>query len=155
MSMEVGSPITVVSPRTGEVLSLDAPLEDLGGFLADVREHESLLKEAKNVVNGEVLQRMEKEGLYTLRAGPLELRGGSPFTTEYDGAGLRDALLALVDEDVISAAAVDRAVEVVVSYKPQARGINALRALGGRVAEVVAEFSSVVEKQRYVSVKRA
>jgi hypothetical protein len=155
MSMEVGRPFTVVSPRTGEVIGLDAPIQDLGGWLADVREQESLLREAKSAVQSEVLARMDKDRRWTVHAGGYKLESSSAEPTEgYDELALRSALLDLVDEGELTVEAVDRAVEVVVTYKAKKAGIAALKKGGGRVAEIVAEHARLVEKRRYVTVTR-
>ena len=156
MSTEVGQPITVVSPRTGEVLNLDAPTEDLGGYLADVRETESMLREAKRLVTCELVSRFDQAAKWTVHAGGLKLSAPSPAPTEeFDAPALRDALLELVDQGLLSVEAVDAAVETVVSYKARKGGINALRKLGGKVAETTAAHCTETVKERYVSVGRA
>lgn len=148
---------TAVNPRTGEVLSLDAPTSDLGAWLADLRDHEQLVRDMKALVTGEVLARMDRQGLWTLEdvETGIRLRGASPAPVEeFDAPALRDALLELVDEGVLEAAAVDRAIEVVVEYKPRKAGLAALRKLGGRVAAAVDAHARQVEKRRYVNVER-
>jgi hypothetical protein len=148
--------IQLVNPSTGEVVELDGPTESLAEFLADMREHESLCREAKKLVTREVVSRMDKSATWTLHVAGLKLSAASPAPTEeFDGPELKEALHALVEEGVLSIEAVDAAVETVVSYKPRKAGINALRKLGGRVAEVIAEHCREVEKDRYVSVGRS
>lgn len=156
MSVEVGQPITVVSPRTGEVIALDAPTEDLGGYLADVREFESLIREAKALVGREIMDRMRKQAKWTIEAGGLKLTAPRKDTEEeWDGAVLREALCEFVDRDELAIAAVDAAVEVVVEYKVKKAGINALRGVGGEVGAAVDSLAREVPKTRYVSVSRA
>lgn len=153
---DLDRPITVVSPRTGEVLTLDASTEDLGGYLADIREHESLLREGKNLVGGELVRRMDEGACWTLHTGGLKLSAPSPAPAiEYDELALRESLLQLADEGVISVEAVDRAVEPVVTYRARKSGINALQKLGGRVAAVIDAHANEVSKTRYVKVERA
>lgn len=148
--------IQLVNPSTGELVELDGPTEALAEFLADMREHESLCREAKKLVTREVVSRMDRQAAWTIRAAGLKLSAASPQPTEeFDGPELKEALHALVEEGVISIEAVDAAVETVVTYKPRKAGIVALRKLGGRVAEVVDAHSREVEKERYVSVSRA
>lgn len=156
MSTEaVGQPITVVSPRTGEVLSLDSPTEDLGTYLADVREFESLLKEAKGVVGRELLERMRKQACWTIHAGGLKLSAPASDTEEqFDGAALREALLELVDRGELAIEAVDAAVEVVTDYKVKRAGVNALRKRDD-TRTIVDAYATEVPKQRYVKVERA
>lgn len=148
--------VQLVNPSTGELLTLDSPTEDLGRFLADMREHESLCREAKRAITREVVARMDKGATWTLHVEGLKLSSQSPAPVEeFDGPALHEALQFLVDEDVIGVEALDAAVETVISYKPRKAGINALRKLGGRVADVVDEHRTVIDKDRYVSVSRA
>lgn len=73
---------------------------------------------------------------------------------EWDALAARSELLELVDEGVLGIEAVDAAFEPVVTYKPRKAGINALKKLGGRVAEILASHSHEVERERYVTVSR-
>lgn len=156
MSTEVGHPITVVSPRTGEVLALDAETEDLAGYLADVREHESLLREAKNIVQRELLRRFDHAKQWTVRVPKYKLSAPRPKPEEsWDGGALRDALLPLVDSGELPIEALDAAVEVVIDHKVKKVGINALRDGGGEAAAIVNRLVETSEKERKVSVSRA
>lgn len=155
-STDLTRPIEVMNPTTGEVLTLAAPTDDLGGFLADVREFKELLRESERVVSQELLFRMDKGAAWTLHGRGLKISGDSPAPVEaWDGAELRTALLELVDDGVLAVEAVDAAVETVVTYKPRKAGINALRKLGGRVGEVVDGLAVKAEKTRSVRVTRA
>ena len=155
MTETVGSPITVVSPRTGEVLSLSSPLEDLGGLLLDIREHEFLLREMKNVVQQEIVKRMDFEAKGTLHAGGLKFQAPSAAPVEaWDAAELRAALLPFVDHGVISITAVDAAVEQVITWKAKKAGINALRKQGGEIEMVIDQLMRVEDRPRKVSVVR-
>jgi hypothetical protein len=150
--------IQLVNPSTGELVELDGPTETLAHFLADMREHESLCKEAKALVNREMLNRLDRQAKWTLYVGDLKLSSPSKEqeeVEEFDGPALHEALYALVDEGLITVEAADAAVETVTSYVPKKAGIKQLRKLGGRVAEVVAEHATKVPKSRYVSVGRA
>lgn len=157
MSTELDTPFTVVSPRTGEVLTLDAPLDDLGQWLDDVREVEGRIKDEKRAVQDELLRRFDKQALHTHHlAGGLKLSSPSPVpAVEYDALEMRTALLELVDADVLAIEAVDRAIEPITEYKPRKTGINALLKLGGRVAEIVREHTREIERARYVKVERS
>ena len=157
MSTELDTqPITVVSPRTGEVLELDSSTEDLAGYLADVREYESLLREAKNLVQRELLHRMDRAAKWTERVPKYKLSAPSPKPEEqWDGATLRARLLELVDTGALAIEAVDAAVETVVSFKIRKAGVNALRAQDGAAARIVDELVTTVEKDRRVTVTRA
>lgn len=156
MSTEIGDAITVVSPRTGEVIDLAAPDADLAGFLVDVREHESLLREAKNIVQRELPRRMDHAKKWTVHVPGFKLTGQSPKPEEsWDGLDLRQALSPLVDRGDLSVEALDAAVETIVDYKVHKRGINALRAGGGEAAEIVDRLVQRSDPDRRVSVGRA
>ena len=156
MSTDVDRAVQFANPITGEVLTLASPDRDLGSYLADLRDFESVLREHKRIVTRELLERFDKQASWTHRFEGLKLTSSSPAPVEeWDGAELREALLALVDEGVLAIEAVDAAVETIVSYKPRKTGINALRKLGGRVNEIVESLKSEVEKDRYVSVTRS
>lgn len=150
------SSFTLMNPATGEVVALDGPTEDLGQFLADLREHESMWREAKKLVTRELVARMDKSASWTLHVNGLKLSTQSPAPSEeFNGPELREALLDLVDEGVVTIEAVDAAVETVVTYKPRKAGINALRKLGGRVVDAINAHRTETEKDRYISVGRA
>lgn len=148
------TPMQVVSP-SGEVLSLDSPTEDLATWLAEVREHESLLRETKRAVTQELLARMDKLAHWTINAAGLKLTGQSPAVVEeWDGAELRTALLELFDNGTLSIEAVDAAVEQVTTWKPKKAGINALRKLP-HVAPIIEGLRQEREPDRRVTVSRS
>jgi hypothetical protein len=144
----------VLHPMTGELLELaHAQTDDLGRFLADVRDYESRLKEAKSLVSREVLRRQDMAATWTTHTDGYTLKGSSPAAgEEWDELALRESLWELVDQGVISEEAAGAAVETVVTYKVRASGVGALRKLGGRVAETVNQHATPVEKTRYVTV---
>ena len=155
MSTEL-EPRTVVHPLTGEVLSLDLPDAELALALDGVRILEGELRDVKSALGRELLARMDASASWTLHlpgVGKVTAPSPKPLI-EYDGPGLREALLALADEGWITLDAVDAAVEVVVTCEPRARGITALLCLGHPVAETVAAFGMETPRARYVSVKR-
>ena len=157
MTTELDRPVTVVNPRTGEALTLDAPDTDLGRYLIDIREFESILREHKRLVNRELLSRLDHARKWTRTLPGMKLTAPSSRPPEeWDGAELRERLLEFVDRGELSVEAVDAAVEVVVSHKVKKVGINALRAGGGAVAAAVDALASTPEQfDRYVSVKLA
>jgi hypothetical protein len=145
----------LVNPATGEPLSLDSPSPELGRYLADLREFESVLREFKRLVSRELLSRMDREASWTLRADELKIVGQSPAPSEeWDGAELRQALLEHVDAGRLSVEAVDAAVETIISYKTRKAGITALRKLGGPIAETVNGLARTAERERRVTVSR-
>lgn len=153
---DVERAVQFANPLSGEVLTLASPSDDLGRYLADLREFESVLREHKKMVTRELLGRMDKQASWTQHFAGLKLTGQSPQPgEEWDGAELREALLKLVDEGKLSIEAVDAAVETVVSYNVKKAGVNKLRKVGGVVASTVDGLVRPVERERRVSVSRA
>jgi hypothetical protein len=146
----------VIHPFTGETFDLSvSTTDDLASFLTEVREYESRLKEAKRIVTDETLRRLDERASWTLRTPDYTLKAPSPAPgEEWDEIALRSDLWQLVDDGVITEDAAGAAVETVVSYKVKTAGVNALRKLGGRVAETVNRHCREVEKRRYVTVTR-
>jgi hypothetical protein len=156
MSTDLSQPVTIVNPTTGEALTLESSTEDLGRYLADVREAESLLREATNYVSAEILQRQDAAASWTTHVNGLTLTGASPAPSEeFDELALRESLWQLVDEGVITVEAADNAVETVVTYRVRKAGITALRKLGGRVADAINQHATEVPKRRSVRVERS
>lgn len=156
MSTELTQPITVTNPITGEVLELSAPTPDLAQFIADVRDAESMLGEAKRYVSAEIIARLDKGASRKQRLeNGLEISAPSPQPLEeFDAAGLHEALQQLAIEGVIYETVASEAVVPVIEYKVQRRVVNGLRKLGGRVEETINRFVTKVEKDRYVKVTR-
>ena len=99
MSTEL-DPRTVVHPLTGEVLSLDLPDAELALALDGVRILEGELRDVKSALGRELLARMDASASWTLHlpgVGKVTAPSPKPLI-EYDGPGLREALLALADE---------------------------------------------------------
>lgn len=141
-------------PLTGELLTLDSPTEDLASYMIDLRDFELTLREHKQMVNRELLSRMDRQARWTLPAGDYKLSAPSPEPSqEFDGAELYDVLCALVEEGEITMDAVNAAVEIQHTYKVRAAGVKALRKLDG-VREVIDRHATPVEKARYVKVSR-
>lgn len=147
--------VQFANPLTGEVLCLTSPSLELGRYLADIREFESVIREHKRMVSRELLARMDKSASWTMRLEGVTITGQSPAPAEeWDGAELREALLALVDDGLLTIEAVDAAVETVVTFKARKAGISALRKLGGEVAGVVNRLCRSEERERRVTVSR-
>lgn len=150
---QIGRPM-LLNPATKEVFDLTAPTETLAEWMDATKQLQDDIKEQRAVVTQELLSRMDRACNWTQAAGELKVSAPSPAPTEeWDGAELRTALLELADRGVLDVAAVDAAVETVVTYKPRKAGINQLRRAGGEVAEVVDSLARTVEKPRYVSVR--
>jgi hypothetical protein len=145
----------LVHPATGEILSLDADTADLARWLVEARELDEAMRAEKKRVVAELLARMDREASYTLRAGDLEIKGDGPAPPdEYDAQPLREALTEYVEAEVISIDALDRAVEIVPTYKPRANGLKALLRQGGDLARTIEAHRHPKENHdRRVSVK--
>lgn len=145
-------PAPPVDPLTGELCPLDGPTDALGTFLADVREIESRLREAKAVVTAELLARMDREGTWTVRVPGMKITGEAPGRVEYDVEKLRTVVDELVAEGTISQEAAGRAVESRVVWVAHARGVTALRKLGGHVTAALDLCVRPVDRPRRVTV---
>lgn len=143
----------VLNPATGELVPLDSPTDVLAQYLAGVREFEDGLRSAKRQVADELLQRMDHEGTWTVHLPGITVEGDGPGRVMYDAEELHRRLDDLVDHGHISAAARDKAVEVVTTYKAKAAGVKALHKLGDEVAEAIDACSHPSEKPRQVRVK--
>lgn len=144
----------IVNPQTGEEITPNSPPEDIGQLLVALKEHGEALNAVKRDVSRWFIDHLDRQACWSLSVPGFKLSAPSPQPVEeFDGPALREALLDLVDEGVLSIEAVDKAVETVVTYEPRRRGIGALRKRGGRVAAVVDAHAREVEKNRYVSVK--
>lgn len=144
----------VLNPRTGEVVDLTADTAELAAYLADVRQWErDFLRGCKRAVELELIRRMDRDAKYTLRAGGLEITGDGPGRVKYEEEVLRAQLRPLVQQDIISQDAMNAAVKEVVTYQVMARGVNALKKLGGPVAEAVAAATRLSDDPRRVQVK--
>jgi len=147
--------VEVVHPATGELLTHGSPDEDLASALEVIREAEHDLADAKRVISGWLLERMDHEASWTRRGGAFKLQSVAPHpVTEYDGEALRRLLDEAVEAGAISEAARDGAVSVELSYKVHAAGVGALLRLGGELAEQVRACGQDVERRRYVRVTR-
>lgn len=121
------------NPMTGEIVSLDAPTPDIARLIADIRELESRLREAKALAGREILNRMDKQASWTLRGDDWEVVGESPAAgvdKEWDGEGLWEWLVSLEEGGELDIEAVKAAVEVVETFNVKQAGVNALRKAG-------------------------
>jgi len=153
---ETADTVRLFLPSTGEELQLaSAPTDQLAEMRAYIRDLEEDLRLAKQALDAEVIARFDREAVWSWRGNGYTLKAPSPMPQiEFDAEQLRGRLEELVAEGLLSMAAVDAAVEVVTSFKPRVAGINALRKLGGAVAEAVAECSTEVDRPRRVSLGR-
>lgn len=155
MSTEIEPIPSFTNPLTGEIVPLKAPDLDLAVFLHDLKVHQSQLRELAKIVQRELLDRQDFRAKWTTHVPGFEIKGDRQKDEEsWDGAELREALLAFVDQGVLSIEAVDGAVETVVSFKVKKLGLNSLRSLGGEIAETIDRLRTVVPRDRRVNVSR-
>lgn len=150
----------ILNPSTGALVPLDAGTDELAGLVDALEDLRNQAAEARASVERELLDRMDRRGKWTADVGGWRLESSSPNagTVGYDGERLRRDLLQLVREGVIDREAVDEAVERVRPapvLKVRKRGVDALRKLGGKVADAVrdAEIESAPPPRR-VKVRR-
>ncbi len=121
--------LTVINPVQGEALDLATASEDrLGQLLLDVREHESRLRELKQLVSEELHARWDKSRVWTTHTeSGLTLTGKSDApVVVWDALELQNVLYDLKAEGVLDQDAIDRTIETRIEYKVLARGVNAL-----------------------------
>lgn len=150
-------PRQLFDPLHGEVLDLASVTpERLAQLLIEMADVESKFREVRGVVHDELVARMDRDRSWTLHLeGGVKLSAPSDAPkVEWDVEGVIEELDKLVNEGVLSESAREKAIDVVVTRKLRAVGINAL--LKSRVfAERLEPFRREVEAPRRVSVKRA
>lgn len=145
----------LVHPFTGEVIPLDAPTDLLGKALDEQRAVEAEERTFKRALMDEIISRMDKEGTWTYNpeGAEVKLTAPSPGRTVYvEPECLRSDLLQLANKGVISKEAAERAVTTEVVYKPVAQQLKNLAKLGGKVKEVIDQYTRPDESSRSVTV---
>lgn len=139
-------PGVIVVPGSGEILNLaDLDENTLGRLLQAVKDHADQLAGLKKRVTAEVVDRMDRSAKWTLHVGGLKLTSKAPGGTFYNADLLAADLQPLVDADVITMEAKEAAVEPVTELKARKKGINALRKLGGKVAQAIDRAETPVD----------
>lgn len=147
----------VGNPATGEIIDLSGPTDQLAKTLSEVRILEQQLRVFKDHVAREITARLDVENTRSATVGGWKVTATAPVVWETDLEPLREKLVALVGDGVLSMRAVEDAVERVVGYKAHRKGLKMLRTHpDARVREVVAEHDrEVANAQRRVSVSEA
>lgn len=148
--------VHVQVPGTGELIPYDAPSPVLADAIDRIRTLERQLAEARAEIGRELIDRMDRNGEWTMHLGTLDATAPSPaaaFTDEWDVEALLDALAFLVSDNLITEAAAKRALKVETVWKPQKRGLDALRKLGPDVAARIDACLTRAPRERRVSVK--
>lgn len=131
--LDLITPQGVMNPDTGELVALaDLPTPALARVLGLVQhsidQHLNALYEAKRLLGGEMIERMDRQGEWTVHAPGVEVRAPSPSagTVEWDAEKLERLLDELVEEGVIDRAGKQRAIQQEIVLKVDKRGVNAL-----------------------------
>lgn len=118
MSELTTTPTTELAhPLTAELVSLDAPIEELAEFLDEAGEQHRRLGEFERVLNAEVLRRMDADLTWTSTVGSgaaghqFELKTSSPDagTKDYPPDDLEQELNGLVKAGIISDTGAEKA----------------------------------------------
>lgn len=145
----------VVNPVTGEAIDLAGPPADIARTLADIRDLESRLREAKTVLTDALLTVMDRERSWTLEVDGFKATGQSDaLKASYDVNGLVIALDELVNDGTITPDARERAIEATVSYRVKHAGITALLKNPQLAARLEEHITLAPPEQRRVSVSR-
>lgn len=147
----------VVDPVQGEQLDLAAATAlRLGQLLLDVREHESRLRELKQLVGEEVARRCDQAREWTIHCEGgirLSIPSDAPVAV-WDAEALQEILDELVADGTITTDAANRAVQPRIELKVLAAGVNALLK-SPAIAERIEECRTLVAPEgRRVSVGR-
>lgn len=127
------TPDGITNPDTGEVLPLDqiptnALARVLGLVQHSIDRNLDALYDAKRVLGGEMIERMDRTGEWTVNAQGVKIIAPSPTagTTDWDAEKLEAILDELVEEGVLNREGKLRAVTQEVVLKVDKRGVNAL-----------------------------
>lgn len=148
------TPARVVQPMTGEVVDL---INDPTDVLAErYREASNFVSEGarpfQRAVADALLNRMDHERTYTVRAGRWMVEGDSPNRVEVDDVdALYEELCALAASGAVSVEAVEKAFKT--ERKAVRSGLNALKRVPGPVAECVAAHEVQSSRPRQVKVR--
>jgi len=155
-----------VNPETGEVIDVNdeaqmlataqsAP-EVLGLMLDTIDENIRAAQDIRAYIGGFLIERMDRDATQTLHAGAFSftVNGSSDNYETHDGDALHASLSLLVAEDIITQAAMDKAIRV--KREVSKSGVNSLRALrNDRIDAAIDDATQTAAKRRRITVKRA
>lgn len=139
----------MIVPLTGEVVDLSQPDQCIR-MLAEIRQLEAKLREAKSELTFHLEQEFQRQGLKTLefKGVKAELRGGSEVAWDIEVLEqLRE--LGLPDERF------NDLVKVEISYKVSAAEAKRIAAANEEYAAVIAKAQQRYNKPTYISIKTA
>lgn len=146
----------VLNIKTGEMVPINADIDELADVIDGLKELEAAVKVAKRAANKGILARFDKRGKWSGVYRGLKVSAPSPEPKyEWNVDALRGTLLDLLDQELIDDEAFDAALDQVVVWKAKTNGLKALMKLGGEITERIESCRIVTEPERYVSVKPA
>jgi hypothetical protein len=155
-----------INPETGEVIDIDNAEQmtltatqnpDVIGLMLDTLDQN--IRNAQDVrahIGEFIIERMDMDATQTLHAGAFSftVNGSSDNYETYDADALHASLSLLVSEDIITQAAMDKAIRV--KREASKSGLNSLRALrNDRIDAAIDAATQTAAKRRRVTVKRA
>lgn len=137
-ALELIRPEGIINPDTGEITAL-ADLETpalarvLGFVQHAIEQNNAALYQAKRVLGGEMIERMDRSAKWTVEAPGVKIVAPSPNagTIDWNAEKLDEILSQLVEENIIDRAAKLRAVWPDTVYKTDKRAITALLKIPG------------------------
>lgn len=148
----------LIVPGTGEVLSLDAPTNELGEAFREMQRWEVEFRVARARVRDELLKRMDHELMRSLELDGLFFECDAPGQVEYDPDALSVVLGGLVGGGKISTEAAKQACRTEEILKVSKRGVDKLLqapALSDEDRAAIRACARPSSKPRRLQVKRA
>ena len=146
--MEAAASQELVVPGTGEIISLDDPVQ-CAKALGAIRALEGQLRDLKTELTSRVLAECSRQGSKTLDIGDgtkAEVKGGSEVVWDYDKlSALVDAGLPLERYRLLVVETIDRKVD--------ARVAKQLASANPEYGRIIEEARSVYEKPAYISIR--
>jgi hypothetical protein len=155
-----------INPDTGEVIDINdadqmtltaAQNPDVIGLMLDTLDQNIRNAQDVRAYIGEFLiEKMDMDATQTMHAGAFSftVNGSSDNYETYDGDALHASLSVLVAEDIITQAAMDKAIKV--KREVSKSGVNSLRALRNfRIDVAIDDATQTAAKRRRITVKRA
>lgn len=149
--------VQVVNPATGEAVELaSAATDHLAQERRSVTDLKRDLDHYATFLDGELTRRLDRMGRRSASVGGWGIETKAPTTTEWDEALLYEALVDLVDWELLEAEVVD---EVLVPVEPVPRKLNRtrlntlLKHPEERVRKTLEACSQEVPQRRSVSIK--
>lgn len=140
--------LSLVHPRTGEIIDLEDPPTCLR-VLADIRELESRLREAKAMLTDVLAVEFSRVGTKTLELGGVKATLGPDSEIVWDVGVLQELqALGLPEERM------NELVTAEITYKVNANVAKQIAAANTEYAEVIERAKQRIPKTPYVSIKR-